>query len=177
MKDWKKVGGWLKENAGTGVALVGSLLTGNAPSAIAAGIALVSSAAGTDSPAKVLEALQTKPETLLRLKELYYKNEESVRRHIETMAELEVRSHETTQETIQAGDNATDQYVRRTRPTMAKQSWTATIAYCIGCFGVQAIAGEDLFNVYVAGILSAPAWTYLGMRTGDKFADAMKVRK
>lgn len=41
MSDWGKVGGWLKDNAGTGAALVGSLLTGNAPGAIAAGISLV----------------------------------------------------------------------------------------------------------------------------------------
>lgn len=29
--EWRDVGDWLKSNAGTGAALVGSLLTGNIP--------------------------------------------------------------------------------------------------------------------------------------------------
>jgi hypothetical protein len=174
---WGKVGEWVKSNAGTGVRLVGSLLTGNAPSAVAAGIALVSSATGTNDPLQALETLQRDPNTVVKLKELYYKNEDSVRNHIQTMAELEVRSHETTQETIRSGDNAEDVEVRRTRPTMAKQSWTATIGYCIGCFGIRAIAGNDLFDLAIAGILFAPAGAYLGLRTGDKFAQAWRTKK
>ena len=51
---WSAVGGWLKDNAGTGAVLVGSILTGNVPAAVAAGAALVSSATGESDPAKVL---------------------------------------------------------------------------------------------------------------------------
>jgi len=86
-------------------------------------------------------------------------------------------SHATTQKTIVNGDNSTDKDIRMTRPTMAKQSWTATIAYCIGCFGVLAITSNDLFDTYIAAFLSAPAFAYLGLRTGDKFAEALKIRK
>lgn len=82
--------------------------------------------------------------------------------------------HSVTQQTIINGDNATDKVIRLTRPTMAKQSWTATIWYCIGCFGVQAITDRVLFDILVAGILSSPAWAYLGLRTGDKFTEASK---
>ena len=37
---WSKVGEWLKGNTGTGASLVGSLVTGNVPAAIAAGVSL-----------------------------------------------------------------------------------------------------------------------------------------
>jgi len=167
---WKNVGNWLKNNAGKGTALVGSLLTGNVPGAIAAGVSLVSSATGTDDPVKALESLQVDPQTMVKLKELYYQNEESVRQHVESMARIDLEEHQTTQKTIQSGDNASDEYVRRTRPQMARQSWMATIAYCLGCWVYQAFTDQSIFDVYIAGILSSPAWVYNGMRTGDKFA-------
>lgn len=34
MSTWSKVGDWLKDNAGSGAALVGSLVTGNVPATI-----------------------------------------------------------------------------------------------------------------------------------------------
>lgn len=85
--------------------------------------------------------------------------------------------HKQTQETIRNGDNATDEYIRRTRPKMAKQSWNATVVYCLGSLLVNAFNAGDIFNVYIAGFLSAPAFSYLGLRTGDKFADALKKDK
>ena len=178
---WKKVGGWLKENAGTGTALIGSLLTGNVPGAIAAGAALVSGATGTDNPDQALSILQSSPESMLKLKELYYQNEQSVRQHIETMELAKLKDqqdeHQETQKTIRGGDTATDEYVRRTRPRMARQSWNATVAYCLGCLVYSAIEPGDIFNVYVASVLSAPAWGYLGFRTGDKFSQAISSKK
>jgi len=66
--NWKDVGGWLKDNAGSGTALVGSLLTGNVPGAVAAGVALVSSATGSTNPNDALAALQGDPTTMIRLK-------------------------------------------------------------------------------------------------------------
>lgn len=87
---WKTVGKWIKDNAGSGTALVGSLLSGNVPGAIAAGVSLVSSATGKDTPEEALIQLQNDPEALVKLKELYYKNEEDIRSHIEKMVELEL---------------------------------------------------------------------------------------
>ena len=177
---WSTVGNWIKNNAGRGAALVGSLLTGNVPGAIAAGVSMISSATGTDDPTQALEALQTDPAALVKLKELYYANEVSVRNHIAEMKRLELEdaqsAHEQQQQTIRAGDASGDERIRLTRPTMAKQSWTATIAYCIGCFGVLSLTGDDVFALEIAGILSAPAWAYMGFRTGDKMADAWKQR-
>ena len=60
--NWSDVGSWLKDNAGTGAALVGSLLTGNVPGAVAAGVALhgwamyfVVPPRGLSSPVRTLE--------------------------------------------------------------------------------------------------------------------------
>lgn len=177
---WKDVGGWLKANAGSGAALVGSLLTGNVPGAVAAGVALVTNATGVGDPEAVLAQLQGDPTTVVRLKELAVQENASIRAHIETMARLEAEreqakladaqaSHSTTQTTIQSGDNATDEYVRRTRPKMARQSWYATMAYVIGFEGLKAL---DVFTMgasfELAGILIGPAAVYLGLRTWDK---------
>jgi hypothetical protein len=54
--DWKDVGDWLQKNAGTGAALVGSLLVGNVPGAVAAGVSLVASASGHATPDAALAA-------------------------------------------------------------------------------------------------------------------------
>lgn len=179
--NWSEVGSWIKNNAGPGAALIGSLMSGNVPGAMSAGVALVSSATGTNDPSEALAALQGDPMTLVKLKELAQQNEADIRRHLETMERLKLEDrqheHEQQQKTIRAGDTAEDPFIRHTRPTMAKESWTATVAYCIGCFGVHAISGTDLFNAYIAGILSAPAWAYIGFRTGDKFAAALGKRK
>lgn len=178
---WNKIGDWLKTNAGSGAALVGSLLTGNLPGAVAAGVSLVSSATGETDAGKILERLQTDPNTVVKLKELAIQEEQSIRQHIQEMERLrledEQKQHEQTQTTIRTGDTAADEYIRHTRPKMAKQSWTATIAYCIGCFGVHAITKSDIFDFTIASVLSAPAWAYLGLRTGDKVAEAWKMRK
>ena len=64
--DWSSVGDWIKGNAGSGAALVGSLLTGNIPGAVAAGMSLVSGATGTDNPSDALMQLQTNPDAMLK---------------------------------------------------------------------------------------------------------------
>lgn len=172
--NWSDVGNWLKNNAGTGAALVGSLLTGNVPGAVAAGVALVGSATGTNDPAKALEALQGDPATVLKLKELAIQEEASIREHIRTLAEMELKDkqaeHEQQQLTIRGGDNAGDEYVRHTRPMMARQSWYATMTYVIGFEGLKA---ADVFKTGaswdLAMIIIAPAAAYLGFRSLDKF--------
>lgn len=99
--DWSEVGGWIKKNAGTGAALVGSLLTGNVPAAVASGVALVTSATGEAEPDAVLATLQGDPASVVRLKELYYENEQQVRDHIERMAEIDLEERRTDTADIQ----------------------------------------------------------------------------
>jgi hypothetical protein len=171
--NWKDVGDWLKGNAGTGAVLVGSLLTGNIPGAVAAGVSLVSSATGESDPSKALAALQGDPATMIRLRELAIQDEASIREHIRLMEEGRLKDiqaeHEQTQLTIRGGDQAEDEYVRHTRPLMARQSWYATMGYVLT---FEALKYLGVFTggaeVELAMLLVAPAGAYIGFRTLDK---------
>ena len=141
---WSDVGDWLTKNAGPGAALVGSLLTGNLHGAIAAGVSLVSGATGTTDPDQALHALQSNPEAMIKLKELAYRDADSIRQHIRLQEEARLKdeqeAHRQQQETIRSGDNATDEYVRRTRPTISGRAAPASAAgpehtpWCRGIF-------------------------------------------
>lgn len=171
--EWSGVGSWLKKNGGTGAALVGALLTGNAPAAIAAGVSLVSSATGQADPGAALEALQQDPATVVRLRELANEDAQNIREHLRLLAEADLKdkqaAHKEQQDTIRAGDEADDLYVRRTRPRMARQSWYATAMYVMvfeAMYGLKITANGA--NWELAMILAAPAMAYLGFRTWDK---------
>jgi len=169
---WKKVGEWVKGNAGTGAALVGSLLTGNAPGAIAAGVALVSSATGSTDPMQALNALQNDPATVVKLRELYYQNEESIRVHLATTMRLELEDaqaeHAQTQETVRAGDVAEDRFVRWTRPG---QSWLSLLA----AFAYVFETTEP--DYAVLGFLLTLPWAYAGLRQVGKTVNAFASLK
>ena len=162
---WQDVGQWITDNAGTGTALVGSLLTGNIPSAVAMGISLVSSATGKSDPKEILQSLQTSPDTLLKLKELYYKEEESIRKHLQEMTRLELednqKSHEQTQMTIRSGDNSDKFFVWFTRPA---QSWVS-LGYAM--YYVSVTPSPD---VYVLGLWLTLPFTYAGLREFGKWS-------
>ncbi len=172
MSTWKDVGNWLKGNAGTGAVLVGSLLTGNVPAAVAAGVSLVSSATGTNDPTAVLESLQTDPTTVVRIKELAQQEEQSIRQHVESMARLEMENqqaeHHETQETIRAGDKAEDRFVRWTRPAQSWMSLAAALYYAL--FAV--IPAESVLLL----LLTLP-WAYAGLRQIGKGVDSFVALK
>ncbi len=173
MSKWADVGEWLKGNAGTGTALVGSLLTGNVPAAVAAGVSLVSSATGSNDPSSVLANLQTNPESMVKLKELYYQNEDNVRKHIQEITRLELedeqKKHEQTQLTIRNGDNADDRLVRWTRPL---QSWGALL------FTFWYIYSTENPDVYVLGLFLALPYSYAGLREiGKGITSVVEMRK
>lgn len=161
--NWETVGEWLQQNAGTGAALVGSLLTGNVPGAIAAGVSLVSSATGTADPAKALAQLQTDPATVVRLRELAIQEEAGIREHLRAMTELQLKDgqaeHEQTQATIRSGDNSADPFVRRTRPGQSWVSLFAALAY---------VFLNTTPDVYVLGLLLTLPWAYAGLRQVGK---------
>lgn len=168
--DWSTVGNWIKDNAGTGVTLVGSLLTGNVPGAVAAGASLVSGATGTNDPEKALQQLQGNPDALVKLKELAYRNEESIRRYIEEMERLKLEDaqekHRITQETVRAGDKAEDSFVRRTRPGQSWVSLFAALAY---------VFANDQPDVMILGALLTLPWAYAGLRQVGKGVDSMAI--
>jgi len=166
--DWSDVGGWIKDNAGTGASLVGSLLTGNIAGAVAAGVSLVSGATGTDNPALALQELTNNPDAMVKLKELYYKNEDSVRKHIETihLADLEdkQKEHETTAKVIVEGQKvATGWFEKNSRPMMAWVSLLSTIAYAF--VGLNKGTATDLLTI---GVLSGGYFAWMGLRSIDK---------
>jgi len=161
------------KDAGTGAVLVGSLLTGNIPGAIAAGVSLVSSATGESDPGKVLASLQSDPATMIRLRELAIQDEASIREHLRLMIEIELKDkqaeHEQTQLTIRGGDTAEDEYVRHTRPLMARQSWYATMGYVVVFEALNALQFfKGGASIELAMLLVAPAGAYIGFRTLDK---------
>lgn len=156
---WKSVGKFLSDNASTGVGLVGSLLAGNVPGAIAAGAALVSSATGTNNPEEALNVLQSNPDAMIKLKELQYKNEESIRSHLEAMTRLQLEddqaSHSETQKTIRNGDNSDSKFVKWTRPGQSWVSLAGALAYTF--------AAEPIDFTVLALLLTLP-FTYAGLR-------------
>lgn len=169
---WDTVGQWLKDNAAPGAALVGSLLTGNVPGAVAAGVALVSSATGTTDPTAALQSLQADQGVMVRLRELANEEQASIRQHIRDMHALNLQDvqaeHKTTQQTIQSGDNAEDPLVRRTRPL---QSWLSLIGALMYVFWIGAPSTEVLM-----ALLALP-WTYAGLRQIGKGVDAFAAAK
>jgi len=162
---WTDVGGWLKAHAPAGASLVGSLLTGNIPGAIAAGVALVSSATGTDDPQQALASLQKDPATVAKLQELANEERDSIRKHLEEMTRIQLQDEQSeqaeTQKTVRAGDVAEDPFVRRTRPA---QSWLSLIA---GIAFVFAYAPHP--DTQVLMILFGFPAAYLGLRGVDKW--------
>lgn len=170
--EWKDVGDWLQKNAGTGAALVGSLLTGNLPGAVAAGVSLVGAATGHATPDEALQAFQGDPATVVKLKELALQNEASIREHIRQMTELQLqdaqKEQEQTQLTIRAGDVASDRFVRWTRPGQSWLSLGAAIAYV---FAKTDPSGDVLLL-----LLTLP-WAYAGLRQIGKGVDVMASLK
>lgn len=169
--DWKDVGAWLKENAGAGAALVGSLLTGNAPGAIAAGVALVSSATGEAAPEKALQALQGDPGTVLRLRELAVRDDENIREHIRLSEKQRLEDaqaeHRETQETVRAGDRAEDRFVRWTRPGQSWLSLIVALGYAVG---------SKSPSLELVALLLALPWAYAGLRQIGKGVDSLGKR-
>lgn len=164
---WDKVGQFLKQNAGKGVGLVGSLVSGNLPAAVAMGVSMVAEATGSDDPTVALASLQSDPGTIVRLKEIALARQAEINRHIEQTQRqvLEDRQHEhsETQLTIRHGDSSEDPYVRRARPQMAKGSLVASFSYVLICLILDSPVQE-----WVLVTLIGPCVTWMGMRTWDK---------
>lgn len=163
-KKWEKVGSFLKDNAASGLALVGSLMTGNAPAAIAMGASMVAKATGTDDPDQALAALQGDPQTIARLKEIANERDAEINRHIEAQELMRLEdqqsSHQETQKTVRAGDATEDKVVRYTRPG---QSWVSLLAAITYAF----TAAEP--DPYLLGLFLTLPFTYAGLREAGKW--------
>ncbi|HCD2862781.1 TPA: hypothetical protein NBL86_002867 [Klebsiella pneumoniae] len=153
---------------------------------------IVETVNGTINPADQQRVLEQKlaqlpPEQLVQLETLKVQLQQfQLERDKAQMADQQAAQHEQ-QETIRNGDNATDEYVRQTRPLMARLSLYSSIAYVmIMSLGQQAGAVAGAFGHAfsmpepdwdIALMLATPALGYLGFRTLDGFARYSKSSK
>lgn len=111
------------------------------------------------------------PEVLLGLEKLKVELEREQTRRQELSYQDQQTTHRETQQTIRNGDNATDEYVRRTRPMMARQSFYIGSLYVIAMELLLALgkatSGADWA---LAMAMYTPALSYMGLRTLDGFA-------
>lgn len=130
---------------------------------------------------------QLPPEQFVQLESLKVQLEQfQLERDKAKLADQQAAHHEQ-QETIRNGDNATDEYVRQTRPLMARLSLYSCILYVmLLSLGQQmgAVAGGYGHNFAmpapdwdIALMLATPALSYLGFRTLDGFARYSKSSK
>ncbi|MDX1536384.1 hypothetical protein [Arsukibacterium sp.] len=91
-----------------------------------------------------------------------------------TLEQEATKRHQATQGTIQNGDNSKDEYVRQTRPLIARLSMYASVLYAIGFEGLKAAGIGDGASFEVLLWLFSPALTYMGLRTIDGFAPYSK---
>ena len=173
---WSDVGDWIKDNAGNGASLVGSLLTGNIGGAIAAGVSMVSGVTNTNDPAKALIALQTDPKLLIELERVKNERSEEINRHIEvmTLAEIEdqQKEHETTAKVIIEGQKvATGWFEKNSRPMMAWGSLGFTFWY-LGYSLINSVSVSEIGLIVASGGYFA----WMGLRSLDK-KTAAKLNK
>ncbi|HDH0478538.1 hypothetical protein AAHT68_04955 [Klebsiella pneumoniae] len=175
----RTVGGWFGSDS----------TTAKAADSVASIVETVNGAINPADQQRVLEQklAQLPPEQLVQLETLKVQLQQfQLERDKAQIADQQAAHHEQ-QETIRNGDNATDEYVRQTRPLMARLSLYSSIAYVmIMSLGQQAGAVAGAFGHAfsmpepdwdIALMLATPALGYLGFRTLDGFARYSKSSK
>ena len=171
---------------------VGGLFGGDAAKTADSVAGVVENVGNAINPADQQRVLEQKlaqlpPEQFVQLESLKVQLEQfQLERDKATLADQQAAHHEQ-QETIRNGDNATDEYVRQTRPLMARLSLYSCILYVmIMSVGQQAGAVATAFGHVFAMpapdwdiglMLATPALSYLGFRTLDGFARYSKSSK
>ncbi|QLO02505.1 hypothetical protein HV141_02565 [Citrobacter freundii] len=171
---------------------VGSWFGGDTAKTADSVAGIVESVNGAINPQDQQRVLEQKlaqlpPEQFVQIESLKVQLEQyQLERDKSLLADQQAAHHEQ-QETIRNGDNATDEYVRQTRPRMARLSLYSSIAYVmLMSIGQQAgaVAGAygHAFSMPapdwdIALMLASPALGYLGFRTLDGFARFSKSSK
>ena len=115
------------------------------------------------------------PEAMVDLKRLEVEMQKEVTRRMELELGDKQAEHHETQTTIRAGDTAQDEYVRRTRPKQARQSWWAGTIYIFLMTAAKMFGySETGPDVTIALTLYALSFSYHGLRTLDGFAPYSK---
>lgn len=144
---------------------------------------VVDSVRGLDkstAQSKIKEALQSlPPEALIEMKKIEVQIAEIERDREANRLKADTDQFKTSQETIQTEMATGDEYVRHTRPKMARISTYTGLGYMllaeiisrIAQINGKTISGAD---VVLAGTLLGPAGFYMTMRTVDAFTKAGK---
>ncbi|ENG7519509.1 hypothetical protein ABVD55_002691 [Vibrio harveyi] len=114
------------------------------------------------------------PESLVEIERLKVEMQKEVTRRQAQALEDKQKEQEQTQLTIREGDKSSDEYVRHTRPSIARSSfWMMTLyIFAFEAFKAKGMgAGADM---YIAMTIGAPAIAYFGLRTWDGFAPYSK---
>lgn len=160
--EWQEVGEWVKNNAGNGAALVGSLITGNVPAAVAAGVSMVSSATGTNDPTEALNQLKTERGNIEVLEKIALDNKISIRKHIEVIERIKLEEHRESQKTIRNGDNA-EGLVKYVRPLQSTLALLYTFYY---------LTFVETASFEFAGLLMSLPLAYHGLRQIGKWKES-----
>ncbi len=174
MDFWKDLGSTVAEFA----PLLGGAIGGPGGAAIGG---LVASVFDVDpaNPSAMMQAIKQDPQSAVKLREIEVRHKERLEalaldRHKADL-EAETTRHAESQATIRAeAEHGTD-FVKETRPKLARASGYATVGYCLVAEAARLItealggtlAGAD---VAVAAILFSPCGTYMTMRTFDGFS-------
>ena len=131
----------------------------------------------SDSQAMIESRLQQAftPEQFVELQRLKADLEREETRRQELQLQDRQSEQAETQTTIRQGDQNQDEYVRRTRPLMARQSWQATAIYVFTMSLLQAFGRGSGADFEMAMMLLTPALAYLGLRTLDGWAPYSKT--
>ena len=116
------------------------------------------------------QLMRLPPEAVPELLNLRLEMEKEQTRRLELERADQQAEQATTQQTIREGDGAKDEYVRHTRPLMARQSWQAGALYIVLFTVLSAFGYGDGPDFEMAMLMLTPAWAYMGLRTLDGFA-------
>lgn len=108
------------------------------------------------------------PESLIELERVKVEMERVYNERLNIQLGDRQAEHHETQNTIRAGDAATDEYVRRTRPKGCIRSLYSGIAYIFVFEALSAFNYGDGANWEMTSFFFAPFMTYLGWRSADK---------
>lgn len=170
------------EDLGSTVAKAAPLLGGavGGPGGAAIG-QMVASAFGVDAddPQAIQQAIERDPQAVIKLREIESRHKERLEqlaldRH-QADLEAETKRHAESQTTIRTEAQHGTQYVKETRPRIARLSGYATVAYVLTAEAARLITdslGTPIVGAQeaVALVLFSPCGTYMTMRTFDGFS-------
>lgn len=132
------------------------------------------------------EMAKLPPETLLAFEQVKVRLAEIEKEREANRLAAETAQHIATQETARVDSQSTDEYVRRTRPELARKSAYVTFAYAlitgalfpvINVIWAAELAGAKLPgpDTWIIGALFSPCLAYVGARSVDAFSSRGKT--